>query len=519
MGVFKRIGKGLRKAFKKIGRGIKKAFGKFGKFMGKIGILGQLAMMFILPGIGGALLKGFGAMAGNMASLTGKFAGLSGSALGTVVKGVGTVLKGAHAFVRTGINAFKTVTNGITEFGKTALNKIPGINIEGASKNFFGSKGVFENITMDAKRIFDPFRSNITIGKGMSLNSLSSTTGLSESTLQQLNPGLDLNNMDVLRGYDLNLDFGNITPGLNEMTQKIATQANQMFTTTVSDPIDFTKPISQADLDGINYKINLEGTAANTRQFEYAIKGQEFPMGGQYPVDTVTTQTGQFYGDITVPEVDISGAIKAPPTVTGVSPATGETFSMVDPTYKPPSLFDLPDSKFQTRTVGWDTEFGIPSPIEGQFNTGLIDKSIRDAAEKIVPVPTVSTPSLLSPTSSATTQVWDSSKNKYVSTVQEGAQNFIGDFGEKLVEGGKQMGVDRLLYGKPEEYDYAPTGTGQVAGVLGYEQVQPASPTADSVSFALNQIGNPYGSNAFFQEALSILGMDMGGSSYMRRVG
>jgi phage-related protein len=59
MGFLKKIGKGLRKAFKKIGQGIKKAFKKFGKFMGKIGILGQLAMMFILPGIGGALLKGW----------------------------------------------------------------------------------------------------------------------------------------------------------------------------------------------------------------------------------------------------------------------------------------------------------------------------------------------------------------------------------------------------------------------------------------------------------------------------
>ena len=140
MGFFKKIFKGIGKVFKKIGKGIKKAFKKFGKFMGKLGVVGQLAMMFILPGIGGALLKGFGSLAGNMAGLTGKFAGLAGKTLGTVVKGAGTVLKGAHSFVQTGVNAFKTVTNGIMEFGKTALNKLPGINIQSATPDFLEKK-------------------------------------------------------------------------------------------------------------------------------------------------------------------------------------------------------------------------------------------------------------------------------------------------------------------------------------------------------------------------------------------
>jgi hypothetical protein len=58
MGILKKIGK----VFKKIGKGVKKVFKKFGKFMGKIGIVGNIAMMFILPGIGAALAKGFGAI-------------------------------------------------------------------------------------------------------------------------------------------------------------------------------------------------------------------------------------------------------------------------------------------------------------------------------------------------------------------------------------------------------------------------------------------------------------------------
>jgi hypothetical protein len=220
MGFFKKIFKGIGKVFRKIGRAIKKGFKKFGKFMGKIGIVGQLAMMFILPGIGGALMKGFGAMAGNMAGLTGSFAGLSGTALGTVVKGVGTVLKGAHGFVQTGVNAFKTVTSGIMEFGKTALNKIPGIKISGAKANFFGADSVMEGISVDAANIANPFRDSITVKPGMSVDKLSQTTGLSVDSLQKLNPNINLSAPGAdLSGRTLNLDFGNIAPDIQQVIE------------------------------------------------------------------------------------------------------------------------------------------------------------------------------------------------------------------------------------------------------------------------------------------------------------
>ena len=47
MGLLKKVFKGIGKVFKIIGRGIKKAFKAFGKFMGKIGFVGQMAMMFL----------------------------------------------------------------------------------------------------------------------------------------------------------------------------------------------------------------------------------------------------------------------------------------------------------------------------------------------------------------------------------------------------------------------------------------------------------------------------------------
>ena len=187
----------LRKTVKKIGKGIKKAFMKFGKFMGKIGIVGQIAMMFILPGIGAALFKGvtgaFGAIVGQtgaqavaaantavaagtqtaaQAALVGTVS--AGSAVGAtaaqvaagtaaqtaaatgmlgsasaVVRGAGTVLQYAGKAASMPGKVFKSVTNAVTntigEFSKTALNKIPGVKNMNFVKNLDASDHFFSS--------------------------------------------------------------------------------------------------------------------------------------------------------------------------------------------------------------------------------------------------------------------------------------------------------------------------------------------------------------------------------------
>lgn len=141
MGFFSKIFKGVKKVFKSIGKGIKKVATKVGKFMDKIGIVGQIAMSFILPGVGGALLKGIGGTLGKLAT----WAGTAGG--NALIQGVKTVVGAASKFVLQGARAFNTVTQGVKSFLgetiKTAVNKIPGINIQGAAKNFFGADGAF----------------------------------------------------------------------------------------------------------------------------------------------------------------------------------------------------------------------------------------------------------------------------------------------------------------------------------------------------------------------------------------
>ncbi len=122
--VFKKVKKGFKSAFKSIGKAVKKVFKGFGKFMGKIGIVGQLAMSFILPGIGGALMKTAGKA---FTGLTGAL-GASGNA---ILRGAGKMLEAGGNFAKMGHSAFKTVTDGIgsfvSEMGHAALSKVPGI--------------------------------------------------------------------------------------------------------------------------------------------------------------------------------------------------------------------------------------------------------------------------------------------------------------------------------------------------------------------------------------------------------
>jgi len=139
MGFFSKVWKGVKKTFKKIGGAIKSGFKKFGKFMGKIGIVGQIAMMFILPGIGNAMM---GTFKGIMSGL---------GALGKVGQAAQTVLGAAGNFARLVAKPFTTITDAVGSFvsntSKYLANKIPGmdkllsragVNITDAPDSFFG---------------------------------------------------------------------------------------------------------------------------------------------------------------------------------------------------------------------------------------------------------------------------------------------------------------------------------------------------------------------------------------------
>jgi hypothetical protein len=77
MGLFSKVWKGLKKTVKKIGKGIKKVFKKVGAAIGKLGIVGQIGMMFLMPYAAGALGSFFGAT-GKLATWSTKLLGKAG---------------------------------------------------------------------------------------------------------------------------------------------------------------------------------------------------------------------------------------------------------------------------------------------------------------------------------------------------------------------------------------------------------------------------------------------------------
>jgi len=113
MGFFKKIFKGVKKVVKKIGRGIKKVVKKVGKAFGKLGVVGQIGLMFLMPyamqGLG-TFWKGFGGFANKLATSQGVGSQLFGKAL-SAVHTAGSMVGRVYTGVTDTINsAFDIVT-------------------------------------------------------------------------------------------------------------------------------------------------------------------------------------------------------------------------------------------------------------------------------------------------------------------------------------------------------------------------------------------------------------------------
>jgi len=205
MGFFSKIGRGIKSAFKKIGKGIKSAFKKFGKFMGKIGILGQVAMFFIMPYVGAALGGAFTGAAGALATNT------VGGALGAVGQTVGKVMQFVGNTVGKAGTVFNNITQGVTDtlgnFAKTASNNMFGTTFDAASNFFtggdsafsrsFGADSKFQNLTTDFSKV-----TNAIDKTEEKLNTKSGQKAMDRTVAESYgNDGMGLGS-DYAKGYD-----------------------------------------------------------------------------------------------------------------------------------------------------------------------------------------------------------------------------------------------------------------------------------------------------------------------------
>ena len=288
MGIIKKIFKGIGKVFKKIGKGIKKAFKAFGKFMGKIGFVGQMAMMFLFPaGIGNLFIKGLGSLGKTLAGV----GGASGGLFARAVQGVGRVLLKARDFAVGAKAGFSSITNGIKEFGKTALSKV-GINIEGAATNFFGEGETAFSRTMDgfseAGDIIRGIRDKsftVAAENGLNIDEFSDQMGITKKDLFKLNPGLEgklTNGITIPQNTYVNLDLaegsllGFDPEALSKLNQEaIASQAvtpqgtGFKYTTRAGGGLDFKDAVTEGQVDTSGmYSGTQAVTDAATQEFK-----------------------------------------------------------------------------------------------------------------------------------------------------------------------------------------------------------------------------------------------------------
>ena len=172
MGFFSKIFKGVKKVFKKIGKGIKSAFKKVGKFMGKLGIVGQIGLGLLLPGIGGML---------------GKWAVTAMGSSSAIVSAAGHFVNAAVNIGTKVGSVFKTVTQGVTNvIGETV----------GAALNKVGLDGVVLDVTKSL---------GINAGQGINIadKSFSSVFQVaSDSMVNVAKAGGNLFSMDTLTGMN-----------------------------------------------------------------------------------------------------------------------------------------------------------------------------------------------------------------------------------------------------------------------------------------------------------------------------
>jgi len=109
---FKKIGRGIKKIGKKIGKAFKSIIKPFAKVFNKLGPIGSIAMMMILPGIG-QMMAGFGGtLATGAGTALGQFAGTAIKFVGNAINFVATAPQKILGSITNGItNAWNGLTN------------------------------------------------------------------------------------------------------------------------------------------------------------------------------------------------------------------------------------------------------------------------------------------------------------------------------------------------------------------------------------------------------------------------
>ena len=347
MGIFKKIGKSLKGAFKKIGKGVKKVFKKFGKFMGKIGIVGQIAMMFVLPGIGAALAKGFGALwtgvVGQTAAQGAAAAAATGAATTAAATAGGATAAAAAASGATAAAGVSTAASGLLGSGNAILR---------------GAGMVLEKGAQFARTIQAGYK---TVSQAV--------TGAFTETGKWIGGKLG---MKTAEGAAMKGSWANYSQGVTDSFAKLGDKA-----------AEFWSPVTDIGKVGGNTAIKLPKIGTNAAEAAKATAGELTRTSSDFVSETANAGSG-ITTDISMPTAELKSQIGKVAESTFTSP-TG--FDVADPANLKRSLLDkvMGGESFGEKLVNFKDDaiqYGqnLPGNIAKQTITGEATNAFYDIA-------------------------------------------------------------------------------------------------------------------------------------------
>tara|TARA_Y100000114_G_scaffold156818_1_gene185438 strand:+ start:1051 stop:2121 length:1071 start_codon:yes stop_codon:yes gene_type:complete len=255
MGLLSKAWKGLKKTVKKIGKGVKKVFKKIGSAIGKLGIVGQIGMMFLMPYAMGALGSFFGA-AGKLATWSTKLlnaGGFGAKALGhtlNLINKAGTFVGNAYNSVST------TISNAVDKTGNFLKGRGFKLSEDIAAEAFIQEKGLSIDydamkkqglkLDVEGSKAFEKAIAEASAAPKISLETINKSLGLEVPKVDKVGELLDLGtkNYDDMLKFDptkINVDTGNILEGMEipKVDTSILSKPKDMFPTLVDTAQDY----------------------------------------------------------------------------------------------------------------------------------------------------------------------------------------------------------------------------------------------------------------------------------------
>jgi hypothetical protein len=117
MSIFKKVRKGIKKVAKGIGKRIKKVVKKVGRAFGKLGIVGQLGLMFLMPYAMGGLSSFFGQFAAGQAGTFASNLVAQGGIKGAIGQAMGAIHSAGSAVGSIYNNVTEAISKGFDRAG------------------------------------------------------------------------------------------------------------------------------------------------------------------------------------------------------------------------------------------------------------------------------------------------------------------------------------------------------------------------------------------------------------------